>query len=456
MKVVVAIIFNTGLLALLLPWLRRQWQWAATGPWRTVLVLGLGLRVGMGLARYWSHQLDAVGMSSVSDAITNDILWTDPAHAWRMLTGAVTVIPTGAAYNAVFQNMSNTWFLIKVLVVLNFGSLTLGWLNTLYLSLFVFVGCWTLVRKLAQVLPDTPAGAGVIAFLLWPSIWFWATGISKEAVLLGSGAWLTARVVDLLYSNSNAAAAAAPARRSIGWWVGTVALALLHFQMRYFFAAPLLAVLCGVVLGQWLQQYGPNRSRWVQLVALVAVLGAVAWVAPQLSVAFRMNKFTNQVVRVYEFEIAHTLGRPHFEYPHLRPTVESIAAHAPLAVVNALTRPWLGQSKHPLYLAAGLENAAILILFAVAVWAAMHGRIGKLPFGLSVGLSIFCLVLAFLIGLTTPNLGSLSRYRSDLLPFLLLLLLQNEYAAKLLSRLRLDSRAAARLIPPETPSRPAA
>ena len=437
MKVVLAIVFNVALLALLLPWLRRQWQWAATGSWRTVLVLGLGLRVGMGLARYWAHQLDAVGMSSVSDAITNDILWVDPAHAWRMLTGTVTEILTDATYNPVFQNMSNTWFLIKVLVVLNFGSLTLGWLNTLYLSLFAFVGCWTLVRTLAQVLPNTPAGAGVIAFLMWPSIWVWATGISKEAVLLGSGAWLTARVIDLLYSSSNVAAASVQTRRSIGWWVGTVTLALLHFQMRYFFATPLLAVLCGVILGQWLQHYRLTRSRWVQLMAFVVVLGAVAWVAPKLSVAFRINKFTNQVIRVYEFEIAHTRGRPHFEYPNLRPTVESIAAYAPLAVVNALTRPWLGQSKQPLYIAAGLENAAILMLFVFAIWAGLRGRIGNFPFGLSVGLSIFCLILAFLIGLTTPNLGSLSRYRSDLLPFLLLLLLQNDYAAAVLRYMRL-------------------
>ena len=31
--------------------------------------------------------------------------------------------------------------------------------------------------------------------------------------------------------------------------------------------------------------------------------------------------------------------------------------HAPRAVANALTQPWLGQSRQPLYLAAGLENA---------------------------------------------------------------------------------------------------
>ena len=454
MKVFIAIIFNIGLLALLLPWLRRQWQWAATGPWRTVLVLGLGLRVGMGLARYWYPKADARFMSYVSRIVTSK-MQAHPLAIWDILTRAITVFPKGTAtHEFVYQNTSNTWILIKILSVLNLASLRNGRVNALYLSLFVFVGCWQLVRKLADTLPGTPAGAGVVAFLLWPSVWFWATGISKEAVLLGSGAWLTARVVSRLYGVPDGEVVKSDSQ--VQWWLGTVALALLHFQMRYFFATPLLGVLCGVALGHWLHQHSHTRYRWLQVAVLAAVLGAIAWAAPQISVAFRMNKFTNQVVRVYTFEVAHSIGRPHFEYPDLRPTIESIATHAPLAVANALTRPWLGESKQPLYLAAGFENAVLLVLFAVAAWAATHGRTGQLPFSLGLGLGLFCLILAFLIGLTTPNLGSLSRYRSDLLPFLLLLLLQNEYAAKLLSRLRLDRRAATGLTPPETPSQPAA
>jgi hypothetical protein len=446
MKLIIALIFNAALLYFLLPWLRRQWQWAATGPWRVLLVLGLGLRVGMGLARYFTHQLDAMGMSSVSDAITNDIFWVDPGHAWRMLTGSVTEILTTHTYNPVFQNLSNTWFLIKVLFVLNFGSLTVGWVNTVYLSLFAFVGSWTLVRKLAQVLPDTPAGAGAIAFLLWPSVCFWATGISKEAVLLGSGAWLTARVVGWLYAP--AAESRAPGRDQLWWWLGTLVLAFVHFQIRYFFAVPLLGALFGMMVSAWL--YRLTRARWVPVVALAMLLAGAVWVAPQLSVAFRMNKFTNQVVRVYTFEIAHTEGRPHFEYPLLRPTIESIATYAPQAVVNALTRPWLGETRQPLYLAAGLENAALLLLSVLTVAAALQGLMGRLPFGLTVGLILFCLVLAFLIGLTTPNLGSLNRYRSGFLPYLLLLLMQNGYAARLLSYLRLDTRQGAAVKSPET------
>ncbi|GAA3960489.1 hypothetical protein [Hymenobacter antarcticus] len=433
MKITLAILLNMSLLVVLLPWLRQQWQATPLGAWRGAFGLALGLRVGVGVVRNWHPQADAAFMSSVGRLVT-DKIWQHPSQTWDILTRAVTVFPKGhASYDFVFSNTSNTWILIKTLAVLNVASLETDWLNALYISLFAFVGCWLLARSLANAFPKTPAGAGVVAFLLWPSVWFWATGISKEAVLLGSGAWLTARVVDACFG---------PARR--GWFVaaglpGTVGLALLHLGMRYFFAAPLLGVLGGVAIVQALRRTGVVRRRGAQGLVLAAVLGGGMWLVPQLSKAFSMNKFTNQVMNVYAFDIAHSVGRPHFEYPNLRPTGASIAAHAPLAVANALTRPWLGESWKPLYVAAALENVALLALLALAGWAAVRGRSGRLPFSLVLGLIVFCLVLAFLIGLTTPNLGTLNRYRSGLLPYLLLLLFQNDYAAAAFRRLGLGS-----------------
>ena len=67
-------------------------------------------------------------------------------------------------------------------------------------------------------------------------------------------------------------------------------------------------------------------------------------------------------------------------------------------------------------------------------------------------MSVFCVLLAFLIGITTPNLGSLHRYRSAMLPFLLLLLLQNDYIAAVLGRLRLRHRSKANSLPEPTPN----
>ncbi|MCI1185823.1 hypothetical protein MON38_00200 [Hymenobacter sp. DH14] len=429
MRIALAILLNAALLAMLLPWLRRQWHWATANGWRWIFTVGLGLRVGVGLWRGLTLKFDAAYMTQVGNTVTR-LLWDGELY---ILVQSITTFPDGHGA-MIYQSTSNTWMLIKVLALLNFLSVSQGWLNALYLSLFAFIGCWVLSRILAERF--LPTGAGVVAFLLWPSVWFWATGISKEAALLGSGAWLTARVVERLYPIPNCGEAKSTSL--FWWWLGTLALAYLHFHMRYFFATPLLVVLCSIAFSHWLRRYRLTRPYRVQVIALATALGAIAWLAPQVSVAFRMNKFTSQVVRVYAFEVSHTIGRPHLEYPNLHPTIESIAAHAPLAVVNALTRPWLGETKQTFYLAAGLENAALLILFALFGLAAMHGCIGKLPVGLSIGLGLFCLMVAFLIGLTTPNLGSLSRYRSELLPFLLLLLLQNNYAVKLLKYLRLN------------------
>ncbi|WP_156175913.1 hypothetical protein [Hymenobacter terrenus] len=441
MRIVLAILLNTALLAVLLPWLRQQWRWAAYGRWRMVFAAGLGLRMLAGGIRTWHPTGDAKFMSFVGHIVT-DKIWANPEATWDILTRAVTVLPKGEApYDFVYQNTSNTWILMKILGVLNLASLENDWVNAFYVSLFAFIGCWQLVRVLATAFPATPAGTGVVAFLLWPSVWFWATGISKEAVLLSSGAWLTARLVSYFYDTT--ADSHAPRWAWVVWWPGTAVLAMLHFGMRYFFALPLLGVLGGVAVGRWLRRYSMGQYRLVQAAALAAVLGVGIWLAPQVNVAFSMNKFTNQVIRVYNFDVAHSIGRPHFEYPELRPTVESIAAHAPLAAVNAVTRPWLGESWSALYLAASLENTALLGLIALAVWAVLRGRIGNFPFGLGLGLGVFCLILAILIGLTTPNLGSLNRYRSELLPYLLLLLLQHDYAATALRRLRLDKAATA-------------
>lgn len=423
MKIAVAVLFNLGLLALLVPWLWRQWRWAGPGWWQMVFALGLGLRVAVAIGRNWTLRNDAGYMSRMGKYLTA-LLWEDQAAFWQTFTGTVAKFQF-STYVAVYQSTSNTWFLIKVLAMLNLGSLGVGWVNGLYLSIFAFVGSWHLVRGLAELLPRTPAGAGAVAFLLWPSIWFWNSGISKEAVLLGSGAWLTARVLAGLYA---ADVKTASGRQWAGWWLGTVALALLHFYMRYFFAMPLLGVLVGIGFAHGLQRLGLTRW-WMQVVAVGLVLGLGVWLAPQFSVAFRLNKFTNQVIRVYNDDILHAGERPHFEYADLRPTLKSLAGHAPLAALNTFTRPWLGEAKELFYVACSLENVALLTLLALALVSLLRGRGGRLPFVWTLGLSIFCLTLAVLIGLTTPNFGLLSRYRCALTPYFLLLMLQNDYAA---------------------------
>jgi hypothetical protein len=356
-------------------------------------------------------------MSFWGQALTAQF-WARPGAAWALWQGHE--IHAGAQVLDSYQ-WSNTLFTIKILGLLNLASLGSAWLNGFYLSLICFVGCWVLVRTLARLFPAAPVGAGVVAFLLWPSVVWWAAGITKEALLLVSGAALTALVLSKLYGNE-------PTNRwqRLGSWLLLGFLAWLHLRMRYFFALPLLGcllALAGTTLATrrgWL----PAGWRW-QLLALASGLGLAGLLVVAVGGEPVSRGFvTSQLWQNYLHGIATSSGRPHLVLAGLRPTLGSMASYFPLAAFQALARPWLGESAAPLYVLAGFENLLLLCLVATAAWNVVRGRPGRLPAGLVLALLLYCLVLAGLIGLSTPNLGTLHRYRVIMLPWLLWLSLQ--------------------------------
>lgn len=423
MRVGLAIILNSLLILGLGYWLRREYRRAAPGLRRWLLPT-LALRLVAGLLQGGPD----AGFATLWAAGFTARFWERPGMGWALWQGHE--LRLGTSVMPMYE-WSNTLFIIKVMALLNFASLGAGWLNGLYLSAGCFVSCWALVRTLGRLFPAAPVGAGVGAFLLWPSVVWWASGLTKETLVLGTGTALIALVLSALYG-------AAPMSRGrwAGWVLATVAVAWFHLRMRYFFALPLLGsllALAGVVAAErrhWL------RARWGgQALALLTGLGlgggvVVAVGGEPVSRAF----VTSQLWQSYTHGLATSHGRPHLAYPGLQPTVPSMAAHAPLATAQTIVRPWLGESAEPRYLGVGFENLLLLGLLVLAAWATVRGRPGRLPAALVLALLLYCVVLAALIGLSTPNLGTLHRYRAVMLPWLLWLLLQNDYARQLLRR----------------------
>jgi len=352
----------------------------------------------------------------------NQQLWLAPGQWLHMLFTDAFV---WGRWKLLFHGFSNTLFIIKLLSVLNLASLGNALLNGLYLSLFSFVGSWELVRQLRLRWSTAAPGAAVVGFLLWPTVVYWTSGLTKESLLVGSGTLVLALVIQLGYGK--------PARTGFTT-LALLGACLLHFKMRYFFAVVLFGTLAGLALIRVVQQLGWARSRVAQLALMLLLLTGGAWAASEVSPVFRANKFTSQLQRNYSDLLRTSRHRPHLEYPALQPTTASVVRHAPLAVIGTLVRPWPWEGGTLLYVTAGLENLGLLLGLLLAVVAVLRQRPGQLPFALVLALLVYCLVLAALLGLTTPNLGTLNRYRVTFLPFLLLLALQNEYAARLLRR----------------------
>jgi hypothetical protein len=419
-KVALAILLNAALAVLFWRWLVAQLRVPQLGRW--VLPV-LGIKLLAWLAACWKPSSDAIHMQQFSSTMTRQ-LWEKPGAWLHAMLG--NEFHYSKKLYLIYHGYSNTFFTAKILSILNLGSYSNNWGNGLYLSLLCFVACWTLARTVAQVFPQTPAGASLVGFLVWPMVVYWTAGITKESLVLGSAAGLVAIVVWWLYGNK---------RVSVASVVGFVLLAILQFKMRYFFAALLFAALGGLVLMRLLELLGVTR-RWVLVMAFAAAIGAGAWIGSEVTLVFRTNRITLQLLRNYNQLSRESEGKPRIVFAEFRPTAESALLNAPQAAWEALSRPWFWEGG-ALYKVAGLENLALLAVLAIALIATLRGRPGRLPFVVVVAVLFYCLALAVLLGLSTPNLGTLNRYRAALLPFVLWLALQNDYATRVLRRLGL-------------------
>ncbi|GAB3224491.1 hypothetical protein GCM10027346_04690 [Hymenobacter seoulensis] len=421
LKLLVAFALNLTLVGLLLRWLPRVRSLPGLGRWvlPTLLLKLVATAISVGALTE-----DAKYFQDWANRMTEQ-LWHNPGVWLQML-------PTDEFHwqgeELVFHGMSNTLFLIKLLSVFNLASLGNAALSSVYLTLCSFIGSWELVRQIQLRWPNAVPGAAIVAFLLWPTVVYWTSGLTKESLLVASGVLVLALVIRQTYGRAGQAWRA---------WLLLMGAAVLHFKMRYFFAVVLFGALAGLGVIWVVQQMGGARSRLVQLLLVLSLLGAGAWAASEVSPAFRANKFTSQLQRNYTELLRTSHGKPHITYNDLRPTTESVLRNTPAAIGNALARPWVWEGSSPLYLLAGLENLVLLLAIGVAVLACLRGQAGQLPFALVVALVVYCCLIAALLGLTTPNLGTLNRYRVTFLPFLLMLLFQNEYAKRLLQRFKL-------------------
>jgi hypothetical protein len=426
MKLTVAILLNLLLLVALGWWLRREYRRAEPGL-RRWLLPALVLRIAAGLL---PHGLDGKFAMHWGQEMTAQ-LWARPGLAWALWQGH-EIRGVWGVYT--LYEWSSTLFIIKMMGLLGVASLSQDWLTCCYLSIGGFVGCWVLVRTLARLFPAAPVGAAVGAFLLWPSVVWWASGATKETLVLGSGTAIAALVISNLYKETPQ-----PGWTRLSRWILLGLLAWLQVRLRYFFALPLLGSLLALVGTTLALRRGWLRAGWLQL-ALAMLAGVVATGAVAVAVGGEpMSKafITSQLWENYVHGIATSTGRPHLVYSGLQPTVSSMASYFPLAAAQTLVRPWLGESAVLRYVGVGFENLLLLGLLALAVVAVVRGRPGRLPPALVLALLLYCIVLAGLIGLSTPNLGTLLRYRTVLLPWLLWLLLQNDYARQILRRLGL-------------------
>ena len=295
--------------------------------------------------------------------------------------------------------------LVKLISVFSLVSDNNYWICSIYFSFIAFSATWYLYNILTKYLFESSLAAA-LAILFFPSVVFWGSGLVKETIALAGIYFIAGSFLKFTQSNK------------ISLWelVFLILSIFLLWGLKYYWAAIFLPSLFTTFIIFRIDKNLPLTQRkmifmWSTIFIFICLL--VTFTHPN----FYLESFLGVVVdNYYQFaKISPSDSLIHFY--DLKPTWASILINSPWALFSGLFRPFIWEANGITALIASLENLFLIMLF-ISFFIFRKIIKGKWRFPIVIYSFLLCIFLA----LSTPNFGTLSRYRVGFLPFLVFVL----------------------------------
>lgn len=302
------------------------------------------------------------------------------------------------------------------------------WLNLIISAFVAFCGAYFLALSMLGFCNGKHWIAVVSAFLV-PSVMFWSAGMMKECLVMFSLGLLMFSWVSLC--------------RKFGVVKLLVVLvsAWLLFLAKFYV---LLAMVPGMVVFAMPAKFGAKRL----LISSVAVFAVVVTLFFFSGSIFGYDLVDTMVKKQHDFirlvNIDANYSGSNIDIQELEPTFASFASCLVPAYINALFRPFVTEANSMIKLVCCAENIVFLLLFLYM--CIRFKQIDKKQVRFVLFTLYFMLVLYALIGMTTPNIGALVRYKIPVMPFMLCSMLICTNFERLKKRLRIGERKRSDLI----------
>ena len=373
-----------------------------------LLKIAAGCCLGLIYTYYYTDRSTADTFKFFDDGkILFNSLSTNPKHFFEMLTGINSESPDLTPY---YQRM-NAWYNIDVLfndnhtlvrlnAIFHFFSFGYYYVHVVFINFISFCGLIALF-KLFQSFQKIKSKELFAGIMLLPSMLFWGSGLLKDGLLLFA-------LGMLLYSLSKIISS----RHSVTNIIAFIfSLLLLTITKLYV----LIIIFPGIIAWYW------SRNNLGRIIILKFICCYAIYLALAFNIGEINNKYKVQDLIYYKqknfYVLAeNTKAKSVIRIDQVEPTAWSIIQHSPKAMLRVLMRPFVTDSRSPLILMAALENIFILLMILVCAFTYSRSVFVNQPvFYFSI---IFVLLMFSLIGLITPILGAMVRYKVPALPFL--------------------------------------
>ena len=401
------IIFGVHLSAIFLLcywWWRKQQNEVRPYFW-PALIIKLGAGIGLGLLyRYYYYSLGDTFSFFDDGAKLSNFFWKDPRAYANFLSSSDELNPI---WNLLDNKQPRSLFLVKVISVVNIFTANNYWTTSLYFSLASFAASFWLVQKMTFAFPGNKLAA-VIAFLFFPSVVFWSSGIIKESLAM-AGLFLLSGLCITLLTN-----------RKVLWWEWMLAVLALPvvWNLKYYWIAVFMPVaVTTIVVHLTTKRLSMNFKIMIWATSFAMLCLMVTLVHPN----FYLENFLNVLLENYK-QFIRISPADDVVYYSLEPTWWSVFLNSPLALLSGLFRPFIWEATNVLQVIVAIENFFVLGLFIsslskIKVFAKSSNRL------LIVSTLAYILILCLFLSLSTPNLGTLARYKVGFQPFFIFILL---------------------------------
>lgn len=292
--------------------------------------------------------------------------------------------------------------IIRLNAFFRFFSMGNYYVHVVFINFLSLVGLTGLYRSFASTLSGRERILFLTTFLL-PSLVFWGSGVLKEGLLLFAFGTLVYICRQLMLGDR---------RRS------RLVIFVMSFLLLLFIKFYVIVIITPGMLAWWMSR---GKTTFGALLRFTAVYSVFFLLAFNLHHLFPDYKVTDIVYyKQQNFYLLAELNKANslIRGPEFQATGWSLALHAPLGFLITLLRPTFFDSNgNLLVMASAVENFFLLSLIIALLWRPIRLKRSAVNFVLFGAVYVF--LLYSLIGLSTPVLGAMVRYKVVGMPFLL-------------------------------------
>jgi hypothetical protein len=274
------------------------------------------------------------------------------------------------------------------------------YVHLVIMAFISFLGCFALYKTFKFMLPKLNKYLLIFACFLVPSCWFWTSGMLKEGLMMFSLGFCIFFFVKLInkFNITNLS----------GFLIFSW---LLVISKIYVLPALIPAFLFMIISKKMNIKYQIITMVSIFLFSAVFVIFSDKIIGYDIlkTVSGKQNDFLNYL------SLQEDKGSS-FDLTRMKPEIKSFLHILPEGLLNSFFKPFITDINSPVTLCSFLEIVMLFIFALICIFFFKKPDRETLRFILfSV---IFIMFLYTVIGVYTPNIGALVRYRTPALPFL--------------------------------------